>query len=232
MTKVALRGLGARKLRAFTTWLAIFLGVALVAGTYVLTDTINESFSDIFSESLKGTDVAITTRQDIQTDDATPPGFPARLIDRVRQVDGVRGRGRLGLRGRAASWTTRATRSATASPRTSSPRCCPTASRRSRSWRGASRARTARSRSTRRPPTPATCGWAGPAPGGRSRGEDLRGRRAHEARRHELRRRRHRPGAAARGTAHHRPRGPVRPDLGGGRGRRERRRSCATGSRE
>jgi putative ABC transport system permease protein len=89
VTKVALRGIGARKLRAFTTWLAIFLGVALVAGTYVLTDTINESFSDIFSESLKGTDVAITARQDVQSDEDTPPAFPARLIKRVRQVDGV-----------------------------------------------------------------------------------------------------------------------------------------------
>jgi len=89
VTKVALRGIGARKLRAFTTWLAIFLGVALVAGTYVLTDTINASFSDIFSESLKGTDVAITARQDIQSDEAGPQGFPARLIKRVRQVDGV-----------------------------------------------------------------------------------------------------------------------------------------------
>ena len=77
VTKVALRGIGARKLRAFTTWLAIFLGVALVAGTYVLTDTINQSFSEIFSESLKGTDVAITARQDIQTDEDGPPAFPA-----------------------------------------------------------------------------------------------------------------------------------------------------------
>jgi putative ABC transport system permease protein len=89
VTKVALRGIGAHKLRAFTTWLAIFLGVALVAGTYVLTDTINASFSDIFSESLKGTDVAVTTRQDIQTDDAVPPGFPASLLAKVRKVDGV-----------------------------------------------------------------------------------------------------------------------------------------------
>jgi putative ABC transport system permease protein len=89
VTKVALRGLAARRMRAFTTWLAIFLGVALVAGTYVLTDTINESFSDIFSESLKGTDVAITARQDVQSEEAGPPGFPARLIDRVRGVDGV-----------------------------------------------------------------------------------------------------------------------------------------------
>src|SRR6185503_4995843 len=76
VTKVALRGIGARKMRAFTTWLAIFLGVALVAGTYVLTDTINRSFGEIFSESLKGTDVAITARQDVETQDATPPGFP------------------------------------------------------------------------------------------------------------------------------------------------------------
>jgi putative ABC transport system permease protein len=89
VTKVALRGIGARKLRAFTTWLAIFLGVALVAGTYVLTDTINKSFEEIFTESLKGTDVAITSRQDVQTNDDMPPAFPARLLDRVRQVDGV-----------------------------------------------------------------------------------------------------------------------------------------------
>jgi putative ABC transport system permease protein len=89
VTKVALRGIGARKLRAFTTWLAIFLGVALVAGTYVLTDTINKSFSDIFSESLKGTDVAVTARQEIQSDEAGPPAFPARLIKRVRKIDGV-----------------------------------------------------------------------------------------------------------------------------------------------
>ena len=89
MTKVALRGIGARKMRAFTTWLAIFLGVALVAGTYVLTDTINKSFGEIFSESLKGTDVAITARQDVETQDATPPGFPASLLPRVKKVDGV-----------------------------------------------------------------------------------------------------------------------------------------------
>jgi putative ABC transport system permease protein len=89
VTKVALRGIRARKLRAFTTWLAIFLGVALVSGTYVLTDTINASFSDIFSESLKGTDVAVTARQDVQSDEVGPPGFPARLLERVRKVDGV-----------------------------------------------------------------------------------------------------------------------------------------------
>ena len=89
MTKVALRGIRARKLRAFTTWLAIFLGVALVAGTYVLTDTINRSFEEIFTESLKGTDVAITAQTNVETNDATPPAFPATLLARVRKVNGV-----------------------------------------------------------------------------------------------------------------------------------------------
>jgi putative ABC transport system permease protein len=89
MTKVALRGIAARKLRAFTTFLAIFLGVALVAGTYVLTDTINKSFEEIFSESLKGTDVAITANTDIASDDTGPPAFDASLLPRVERVDGV-----------------------------------------------------------------------------------------------------------------------------------------------
>ena len=38
MTSLALRNLGARKLRSFLTALAILLGVMMVAGTYVLTD--------------------------------------------------------------------------------------------------------------------------------------------------------------------------------------------------
>ena len=89
MTKVALRGIASRKLRAFTTWLAIFLGVALVGGTYILTDTINESFGEIFSESLKGTDVAITANTNISSDDTGPPPFDASLLPRVRDVEGV-----------------------------------------------------------------------------------------------------------------------------------------------
>jgi len=51
MLKVALRGVFARKLRAFLTALAVFLGVALMTGTYVLTDTFTNSFGQIFEES-------------------------------------------------------------------------------------------------------------------------------------------------------------------------------------
>ena len=89
MRRLALRGLAARKLRAFTTGLAIFLGVALVAGTYVLTDTINASFADIFSESLKGTDVVVTPRETVEQQDREAPAFPASYLNRVRDVNGV-----------------------------------------------------------------------------------------------------------------------------------------------
>ena len=115
MTKVALRGIGARKLRAFTTWLAIFLGVALVAGTYVLTDTINKSFGEIFSESLKGTDVAITA-QTGRRRRRTPRRPPSRRACSTGCARWTAWRPpRAPCSRRDASWTRRATRSGTAS---------------------------------------------------------------------------------------------------------------------
>ncbi|MBD0281715.1 MAG: ABC transporter permease [Thermoleophilaceae bacterium] len=89
MTAVALRGLAQRKLRAFVTALAVLLGVAFIAGSYVLTDTINRSFDEIFDVAYSGTDVAISSSTTGQTDAAEPPPFPARYLQRVRQVDGV-----------------------------------------------------------------------------------------------------------------------------------------------
>jgi putative ABC transport system permease protein len=89
VTKVSLRGLAQRKLRGFVTALAVLLGVAFIAGSYVLTDTINKSFDEIFDVAYAGTDVAISSSTTGQGDAANPPAFPARYIDRVRQVPGV-----------------------------------------------------------------------------------------------------------------------------------------------
>jgi putative ABC transport system permease protein len=89
MRKVILRGLAARKRRAFTLVVAVFLGVALTSGAYVLTDTINASFEDIFDESFAGTDVVVTPKEVIEQDDQEPPPMPASLLTRVKQVDGV-----------------------------------------------------------------------------------------------------------------------------------------------
>jgi len=41
VTRVAIKGLLGRKVRAFLTALAIVLGVAMVSGSFVLTDTIS-----------------------------------------------------------------------------------------------------------------------------------------------------------------------------------------------
>ena len=60
MIKFALRGLLGRKLRTVLTALGVVLGVALVAGTYVLTDSISTAFDSIFKETYKNTDAAIT----------------------------------------------------------------------------------------------------------------------------------------------------------------------------
>ena len=60
MTRVALRGLLGRKLRAALTAVAIVLGVAMVTGTFVLTDTIDRAFTTIFSSAYDETDAVVT----------------------------------------------------------------------------------------------------------------------------------------------------------------------------
>jgi putative ABC transport system permease protein len=60
MFALVVRGFMQRKLRVLLTGVAIALGVALMAGTYVLTDTINRSFAGIFQSANRGHDVVIT----------------------------------------------------------------------------------------------------------------------------------------------------------------------------
>ena len=54
MTRFALRGLLGRKLRTALTALAIVLGVAMIAGTFILTDSIDQAFDRIFTDVRKG----------------------------------------------------------------------------------------------------------------------------------------------------------------------------------
>ena len=90
MTSLAIKSLWARKLRALGTALAVLIGVSLVAGTYVLTDTINRAFDQIFSDSLKGTSVVVTARQPVtQEGNSSTPTFPATLLKKVDKVPGV-----------------------------------------------------------------------------------------------------------------------------------------------
>jgi putative ABC transport system permease protein len=59
MTRLAFRSLASRPLRTVLTVLAILLGVAMITGTYVLTDQIDNGFADIIETSLKGTAVQV-----------------------------------------------------------------------------------------------------------------------------------------------------------------------------
>ena len=67
MRLVTLKGLASRRLRTALTALSIVLGVALVAGTYVLTDSITNAFGSIFQTVYRGTDATVTGRNAVDT---------------------------------------------------------------------------------------------------------------------------------------------------------------------
>ncbi|HZM32417.1 MAG TPA: FtsX-like permease family protein [Acidimicrobiales bacterium] len=92
MLQVALRGLMAHKSRLVTTFLAVSLGVAFVSGVLVLTDTVNRTFNDLFSDVYAETDAVVRSNEEI---DQGFGGGEVRglidesLLDEVQDVDGV-----------------------------------------------------------------------------------------------------------------------------------------------
>ena len=92
MIKFALKGLLGRKLRTALTALAIVLGVAMISGTYVLTDSIDSAFDTIFTEVREGSSAVVTGKAAFDLSDgsgATAPAFPESVLTTVRGVDGV-----------------------------------------------------------------------------------------------------------------------------------------------
>jgi putative ABC transport system permease protein len=94
VTRVAIRGLLGRKLRASLTAIAVVIGVAMVSGTYVLTDTIRSAFSTVFTAAYKNADAVITGRSAISTGNGgdtrgQAPSLPASLLARVRALPQV-----------------------------------------------------------------------------------------------------------------------------------------------
>ena len=90
MTGLAIKSLWARKARALGTTFAVVIGVAFIAGSYVLTDTIFAAFDEIFSESLKGTSVVVTAENPVKQENGEVPTIPAALLPRVQRTPGVR----------------------------------------------------------------------------------------------------------------------------------------------
>ena len=92
MLKVALKGLAGRPVRALLTAIAIILGVAMISGTYVLTDTINSGFDTIFSQSYKNADIVITGKAAFDTANGNTveaPTMPESLLAKVQKLPDV-----------------------------------------------------------------------------------------------------------------------------------------------
>ena len=92
LTRFSLKSLAGRKLRSALTALAIVLGVAMISGTYVLTDTIDKAFSSIFDESYAGTDVVVSGKTadiDIFGDTPDAPPVDASLLEEIRGLESV-----------------------------------------------------------------------------------------------------------------------------------------------
>src|SRR3954453_5646425 len=87
MLKVALRGLLARKFRLALTPTAGLLGGSFVTTTYVLTDTLDASFTRVFEQSLSDVDLVVRAAPARGDDDRGR--MPQSVIDEVRAIDGV-----------------------------------------------------------------------------------------------------------------------------------------------
>jgi putative ABC transport system permease protein len=89
MMGVTLRGLLGRKIRAFLTAFAVVLGVAMVSGTYVLTDTFQKAFDSIFEESYVGTDAVVSGKQLLEFSSSGRAPVPAGVLEEIRALPEV-----------------------------------------------------------------------------------------------------------------------------------------------
>ena len=91
MTRVGLRGITTRRLRTVLTALAIVLGVAMVSGSYTLTDTMRGAADSLSSSAYDGTAAVVSAKTAFKADEDFPvrPPISEGTLDQVRQVAGV-----------------------------------------------------------------------------------------------------------------------------------------------
>jgi putative ABC transport system permease protein len=94
MLGVSLRSLLTHKLRLALTTIAVILGVSFVAGTFILTDTINATFTSIFNTADAGVAVTVHGHPIAGSSGGIGGGsnhpIPTSLLATVRAVPGVR----------------------------------------------------------------------------------------------------------------------------------------------
>jgi putative ABC transport system permease protein len=92
MWRATVKSLLGHKFRLALTALSIVLGVSFVAGTYVLTDTINNTFDKLFEDVTAGVDVYVRSDSsftDIGTEAGDIEPVPSELLAEIEQADGV-----------------------------------------------------------------------------------------------------------------------------------------------
>jgi putative ABC transport system permease protein len=90
MIAVALKGLAARKVRALLTAFAIVIGVSMVSGTFILTDTMQKSFNGLFTASSSRTDAVVSGKQVVKNSpDGGGATVDAALLSKIRALPEV-----------------------------------------------------------------------------------------------------------------------------------------------
>lgn len=90
MWKAAFRGVFAHKLRLALTALAVVLGVGFITGTFVLTDTINRTFDDLFADVTEGVDAYVRAESSFESQlGSSRESIDESLLEEVRRVQGV-----------------------------------------------------------------------------------------------------------------------------------------------
>ena len=90
MWKISLKSLAAHKRRLFRTCSAVLLGVAFLAGTLVLGDTMRAGFANVFSQAYAGTDVVVQGADTLGDESGQQRRIvPDDVLAAIRDVDGV-----------------------------------------------------------------------------------------------------------------------------------------------
>ena len=84
MNAIALRGLATRKVRSAMVAFAVVLGVAMIAGSLVLTDTIRSAFSGIYKTATEGSDAIVSGKPIVENSQNGDATIPVSLLQQVR----------------------------------------------------------------------------------------------------------------------------------------------------
>jgi putative ABC transport system permease protein len=89
MIRTALKTIFAHKLRLLLTAFSVMIGVAFIAGTFIFTDTIDQTFTDLFDDQFAGQDVIVQGESEFDVGFGGPPPIEESVLDTVLGVQGV-----------------------------------------------------------------------------------------------------------------------------------------------